>query len=223
GPVQEVLAGIWAEVLGVDRVGAQDDFFELGGHSLLATRVISRARTAFGVELPVAALFDSPTVAGLAAVLAGTPGVVVPPVVPVGRDEPLPLSFAQQRLWFLHQLEPDSVEYNLLLQIRLPADVDVDALAAALAALVARHEVLRTRLVADADGVPWQVIDPPPSRFDLPVVEVPAVGAPAVEAVPFDLAAGPMLRATLLRLGRREHVLALAMHHVVGDEWSEPI
>ncbi|WP_345144491.1 amino acid adenylation domain-containing protein, partial [Dactylosporangium darangshiense] len=227
GPVQEVLAGVWAELLGVERVGAVDNFFALGGHSLLATRVVSRVRSVFGVEVPVAAVFDAPTVAGLAGVIeAAAPGVVVPPIVPVERDAPLPLSFAQQRLWFLAQLEPDSVEYNLPAAIPLEGDLDVEVLAAALGRLVARHEVLRTRLVAGADGVPYQVIDPAPERFELPVVDVS--GAPggveawldADAAVPFDLAAGPLFRATLLRLSGDEHVLALAMHHVVGDEWS---
>ncbi|WP_345144635.1 amino acid adenylation domain-containing protein, partial [Dactylosporangium darangshiense] len=227
GPVQEVLAGVWAELLGVERVGAVDNFFALGGHSLLATRVVSRVRSVFGVEVPVAAVFDAPTVAGLAGVIeAAAPGVVVPPIVPVERDAPLPLSFAQQRLWFLAQLEPDSVEYNLPMSIRLAGAVDVDAVAEALGRLVARHEVLRTRLVAGVDGVPYQVIDPAPEWFELPVVDVS--GAPggveawldADAAVPFDLAAGPLFRATLLRLSGDEHVLALAMHHVVGDEWS---
>ena len=147
---------------GLDRVGVEDNFFELGGHSLLATQVISRVREVFGVEVPVAALFDQPTVAGLAAVIEGTDaGPAAPPVIPVPRDRPLPLSFAQQRLWFLDQLEPGSVEYNVPVPLRLPGALDVAALGAALAAVVARHEVLRTRLVAGADGVPFQVIDPP--------------------------------------------------------------
>ncbi|WP_239137328.1 condensation domain-containing protein, partial [Dactylosporangium siamense] len=231
-PAEELLSGIWADVLGVERVGVHDNFFDLGGHSLLATRVASRVRTVFGVEVPVAALFDTPTVAGLARVVeAGAPGVVAPPIVPVGRDRALPLSFAQQRLWFLAQLEPDSIEYNTPMPIRMTGELDVWALTSALAGLVARHEVLRTRLVADADGTPFQVIDPP-AQPALPLIDLSAEDDPAAAArawldadaaVPFDLAAGPMLRATLLRLGRREHVLALAMHHVVGDEWSEPI
>ncbi|WP_203854785.1 non-ribosomal peptide synthetase, partial [Dactylosporangium siamense] len=227
GPVQEVLAGIWAEVLGVERVGVHDNFFALGGHSLLATRVVSRIRLAFGVEVSVAALFDTPTIAGLTPAVDAAGTAATPPIVPVGRDRPLPLSFAQQRLWFLQQLEPGSVEYNLPMSLPLPGPLDVDALVAALAGLVERHEVLRTRLVADAEGVPWQVIDPAPVRFELPVVEVPAaeVGAwlAADAVVPFDLTAGPLFRATLLRAGPQSHVLALAMHHVVGDEWSSAI
>ncbi|MFC4047938.1 amino acid adenylation domain-containing protein, partial [Dactylosporangium siamense] len=229
GPVQEVLAGMWADLLGVERVGAVDNFFALGGHSLLATRVVSRVRALFDVEIPVAVVFDSPTVVGLAAAIeAAGVRVTAPPVVAVDRGGPLPLSFAQQRLWFLHQLAPESVEYNMPMPIPLSGgDLDVGALGAALAGLVRRHEVLRTRLVPDADGVPWQVIDPAPERFELPVVDVPAheveAWLAADAAIPFDLAARPPLRATLVRVAADEHVLALAMHHVVGDEWSADI
>ncbi|MFC6021674.1 amino acid adenylation domain-containing protein, partial [Plantactinospora solaniradicis] len=232
GPTQELLAGIWAELLGVDRVGVRDNFFTLGGHSLLATRVVSRIRAVFGVEVPVAALFDGPTVAELAAVVAGSAqGTDTPPMVRVDRDGLLPLSFAQQRLWFLAQLDPGSVEYNMQMPIHLADELSVEALATALGGLVARHEVLRTRLVADADGVPWQVVDPP-APFDLPLIDLSGEPDPAaaVQAwlatnavVPFDLAAGPLFRASLLRVAADEHVLALAMHHVVGDEWSAGI
>ncbi|MFC6022919.1 amino acid adenylation domain-containing protein, partial [Plantactinospora solaniradicis] len=197
-----------------------------------ATQVISRIRAAFDVELPVAALFDAPSIAGLAAAVDATaPGAVAPPIVPVDRSLPLPLSFAQQRLWFLTQLEPDSIEYNTPVEIRLTGALDVDALRVALSALVARHEVLRTRLVAGADGTPYQVIDPP-VPFTLPVVDLSAEAdrAVAVRAwleadrqIPFDLAAGPLFRATLIRIGPDEHVLAIAKHHVVSDEWSAGI
>ncbi|MFD0579127.1 amino acid adenylation domain-containing protein [Dactylosporangium darangshiense] len=231
-PTEQVLAGIWAELLGVARVGAADNFFALGGHSLLATQVVTRVRAVFDVEVPVAALFDTPTIAGLAARIdAAAPGVTAPPIVPAGRDGLLPLSFAQQRLWFLAQLEPDSVEYVVPMAVRLDGVVDVPGLAAALAALVARHEVLRTRLVADADGVPHQVIDRP-VVFHLPVVDLSGEPDPAAAmqawlaadaAVPFDLATGPLLRATLLRVAADGHVLALAMHHVVSDAWSAGI
>ena len=225
GETEELLAGIWAQVLGLDRVGAEDNFFELGGHSLLATRVISRVREVFGTEVPVAALFDHPTVAGLAAVIgAMTPGPVAPPVVPVPRDGRLPLSFAQQRLWFLAQLEPGSTEYNVSVPVGMGA-VDVAALGAALSAVTRRHEVLRTRLVAGPDGVPYQVIDPP-APFPLPVADVSGAADPrraagalvAADAVaPFDLAAGPVIRACLARLAGDEHVLVLSVHHVVSS------
>ncbi|MFD3658949.1 condensation domain-containing protein, partial [Streptomyces sp. NPDC058620] len=227
--VERILAEVWAQVLGVEDIGAEDNFFELGGHSLLATQVISRIREVFGVEVPLSALFDEPTVRELAAVIEGSgTAVVAPPVVAVGRDQALPLSFGQQRLWFLDQLDPGSSEYNLSTSVGWDGDVDVSALRAALGGVVARHEVLRTRLVADAEGVAHQVIDEP-APFELRVVEMPA-GADAAVAVravvaadaqlPFDLARGPLLRATLIKVAAHEHVLALSMHHVVSDEWS---
>ncbi|MFC4047939.1 amino acid adenylation domain-containing protein, partial [Dactylosporangium siamense] len=214
-PTETLLARIWGELLGLEHVGITDDFFSLGGHSLLATRLMSRIRAALGVEPDLSTLFEHPTIEHLAAVLDTlAPADAPPPITPVDRDRPLPLSFAQQRLWFLHRFEPGSVEYNMPMAVRLPGDVDREALAAALTALVARHEVLRTRLVAGEDGVPYQVVDPAPERFDLPVV-----GELGPE-VPFDLAAGPLFRASLLRVASGECALVLEMHHVVGDEWS---
>ncbi|GAA3845657.1 non-ribosomal peptide synthetase [Streptomyces phyllanthi] len=231
-PTEELVAGIWTQVLGVDRVGAGDDFFQLGGHSLLAAQVMSRVRAVFGAEVPLAALFDHPTVRGLAEVIEGTArGLVVPPVTAVSRDRPLPLSFAQQRLWFLDRLEPGSAEYVVRMPIRWDAHVDAAVLGQALDAVVARHEVLRTRLVAGPDGVAHQVIDPP-APVPLPVADVSGVADPvaaarvllAVDAsTPFDLAAEPLVRACLIRLGETGHLLALTMHHVVFDEWSERI
>ncbi|GAA0229475.1 hypothetical protein GCM10009527_027460 [Actinomadura nitritigenes] len=228
-PTEEALAAIWADVLGLDRVGVDDDFFDLGGHSLLATQVVSRIRSTFGAELTLAALFDRPTVARFAAAVdeavpaSGGAG----PLVPADRDRPLPLSFAQQRLWFLDQLEPGSAEYNVPLALRLRGDLDAAALDAALATVVERHEVLRTRLVA-VDGVARQVVDPPggvrPARVDLTgepdALERAEAFAAADARTPFDLAAGPLLRATLIRLAPADHVLSLCMHHVVCDEWS---
>ncbi|MFC4048012.1 condensation domain-containing protein, partial [Dactylosporangium siamense] len=193
---------------------------------------MSRVRAVFDVEIPVAALFDAPTIAGLAAAVdASGAGAVVPPIAPSDRGRPLPLSFAQQRLWFLQQLEPDSVEYNMSVAVRLDAGLDLAALRAALEALVERHEVLRTRLVADVDGTPRQVIDPP-SGVELPVVDLTAEADPlatamatqaAATTVAFELAAGPLLRATLYRLAPDDHLLALCMHHVITDEWSMEI
>src|SRR6266566_8110990 len=146
-------------------------------------------------------------------------------------DGPVPLSFAQQRLWFLDQLEPGSAEYNVPLPMPWRGDLDVAALSAALSAITARHEVLRTRLVAGEDGVPYQVIDPP-GPFRLPVANVSGAADPrraagallAADAVaPFDLAAGPVIRACLVRLAADEHMLVLSVHHAVFDEWSEGI
>ncbi|MCW6011170.1 AMP-binding protein, partial [Micromonospora sp. CPCC 205371] len=230
GATEELLAGIWMQLLGVDQIGATDNFFELGGHSLLATQVVSRVRDVFGTETPLAALFDHPTIRGLAEVIDGTTAAVpAAPVVPVPRDRALPLSFGQQRLWFLGQLDAGATDYNLPLPpFRFGGALDVAALTAALGAFVARHEVLRTRLVTGPDGVPYQVIDPP-APVPLPVVDL-AGRDDAVEvaerlvaldaAVPFDLARGPVVRAVLIRLAPDEHALALTLHHVVFDEWS---
>ncbi|HEX8245669.1 MAG TPA: condensation domain-containing protein, partial [Longimicrobium sp.] len=232
-PVEEVLAGIWAEVLGVERVGVHDPFFELGGHSLLATRVVSRVRELFGVELPLRALFEGPTVAEMAVRVeemrrAGLP--VLPPVVPVDRTEPPPLSFAQERLWFLDQLEPGSAFYNLPFALRLRGALDVDALERGLGEIVRRHDALRT-VFQERDGTPVQVVAPF-GGFRLTRKDLSHLPAETREAEvqrelvaesterPFDLAAGPLFRASLLRLGAEEHVLLLSMHHVVSDGWS---
>ncbi|MGW6642429.1 amino acid adenylation domain-containing protein, partial [Streptomyces iakyrus] len=231
---EQLLVEVWAAVLGVDGIGAADDFFELGGHSLLATQVVSRIREVFAAEIPLAVLFDHPTVRELAAVVdrAGNRAVTaVPPMTVADRDEPLALSFAQQRLWFLDQMEPGSAEYNVPQTIVWAGDLDVAALSEALTAVVTRHEVLRTRLVAGADGVPHQVIDEP-KPFPLVLTDVSGDADPLASArevvladavTPFDLAVGPLIRATLIRVRPDEHVLALAMHHVVSDEWSGQI
>ncbi|HEX9939684.1 MAG TPA: amino acid adenylation domain-containing protein, partial [Longimicrobium sp.] len=231
-PVEEVLAGVWAEVLRLERVGVQESFFELGGHSLLATRVVSQVRALFGVELPLRALFEGPTVAELAGRVeeirrAGLP--VPPPVVPAGRTGPLPLSFAQERLWFQERLDSGSATYNIPVAWRLAGALDVAALERALGEIVRRHETLRT-VFAEVGGSPVQVIAPF-GGFALPVEELSALGEDDREAAvrrrvgeevrrPFDLAAGPLFRAALLRLGEEDHVLLLSMHHIVSDGWS---
>ncbi|MFD1543058.1 condensation domain-containing protein, partial [Nonomuraea guangzhouensis] len=232
-PTEQLLATIWTDLLGLDRVGTTDNFFNLGGHSLLATQAISRIRATFSVDLSLATLFDQPTIAGLATIVDNTTAAeqAAPPIVAVSRDQRLPLSFAQQRLWFLDQLNPGSVEYNIATPIQLPEQLDIPALHAALATLTERHEVLRTRLVADAEGVPWQVIDLP-TGFHLPVVDLTAhddrdqavrAWIAKDSATAFDLASGPLIRGSLLRLGDDEHLLALCMHHIVSDEWSAKI
>ena len=225
-PVEEVLAGIWADVLRVEHVAGGDNFFHLGGHSLLATIVLARMEEALGVRLPLSAFFGAPTVAELAARVdalrrEGRPPL--PAVVPVGRDRPLPLSFAQERLWFLDRLQPESAFYNVPLALRLDGALDARALEQALGEIVRRHEVLRTT-IRDADGTP-RVHVTPLVAFHLPIDDVSneaeAARRTAEEAArPFDLAAGPLFRARLLRIAAEEHVLLVSMHHVVSDEWS---
>ncbi|MFN2323935.1 MAG: condensation domain-containing protein, partial [Trueperaceae bacterium] len=225
-PAEEMVAGIWSDVLGVERVGAADDFFALGGHSLLATRVISRVREAFGTEVPLRTLFEAPTVAGLAqrveALRREAGGVAVPAIVPVPRDGALPLSFAQERLWFLDQLEPGRSTYNIPFALRMRGVMDVAALERSLTALVARHESLRTRFETVGDA-PVQVIDAA-APFAVPVVEVGesqvAELAEEEARTPFDLRRGPLLRAKVLRIASDEHVVLFTMHHIVSDGWS---
>ncbi|MGW6642430.1 amino acid adenylation domain-containing protein [Streptomyces iakyrus] len=229
---EELLAGVWAQVLGVDRVGVHDNFFELGGHSLLATQVVSRIRSVFATEVPLSALFDHPTVRELSdVVVSSDEAVTAPPITATSRDHELPLSFAQQRLWFLAQLDPGSTEYNVPLLVRWPGDLDIEALTAALDAVVKRHEILRTRLVPGTDGVAHQVIDES-APFVLPLADVSGHDDPAAATrklvnaevmAPFDLARGPLVRATLIRTSADAHVLALAVHHVAFDEWSARI
>ncbi len=225
-PVEEVLAGIWADVLRVEHVGSADNFFHLGGHSLLATVVVARIQEVLGVRLPLSAFFTAPTVAELAARVealrrAGLP--LLPPVVSVDRDGALPLSFAQERLWFLDHLQPESAFYNVPIALRLDGALDARALERALGEIVRRHEVLRTTF-REQDGAPLLAVAPF-AGFHLPVEDVSseaeAMRRTAEEAArPFDLAAGPLFRARLLRLGAEEHVLLVSMHHTVSDEWS---
>ncbi|MCL5996767.1 MAG: amino acid adenylation domain-containing protein [Chloroflexi bacterium] len=232
-PTEEILAGIWAEVLGVERVGTTDDFFELGGHSLLATQIISRVRKAFQAEVPLRDLFETATVAGLAQRVGmarqAAIGLDTAPITPAPRDRPLSLSYAQQRLWFLDQLEPNSPVYNIPTATRLSGTLDQDALEHSLNEIVQRHENLRTTFVA-IEGKPAQVIAPC-LTLPLPVMDLMAlpqakqeieVGRLAAEEAkrPFDLAHGPLIRATLLRLDDHEHIILLTMHHIVSDGWS---
>ncbi|HEV2736313.1 MAG TPA: AMP-binding protein, partial [Longimicrobiaceae bacterium] len=233
---EEVLAGVWADVLGVERVGVHDNFFDLGGHSLLATRMVSRARAVLRAEIPLRALFEAQTVAELAARVDAErrveEGVEPPPLAPADRGSPLPLSFAQERLWFLHRLAPESAAYNTPTFLRLRGPLDVPALRRALRALVERHESLRTTFPASG-GRPVQRVAPF-AGFPLPVQDLSGLDAGAREAEvvrrvhetirrPFDLEAGPLFSASLLRPGGEDHVLVLATHHVVSDEWSKGV
>jgi amino acid adenylation domain-containing protein len=231
-PIEEVLAGIWSQVLGVERVGSEDDFFELGGHSLLATQVVSRIREAFGVELPLREVFNAPTVAALARTLTSASpdaDVADAPLVAVSRERELPLSFAQQRLWFLDQLEPGSAFYATTRVLRVVGSLDTGALESAFSRVIERHESLRTRF-RSIEGRPVQVVLPR-CAFRVPLVDLTSVPEGEREAAaarrakeegsrPFDLATAPLLRVCLLRLSKREHVLVIAMHHIVSDGWS---
>ncbi len=231
--VEEILSGIWAEVLGAERVGVRADFFDLGGHSLLAMQVVSRVRRTLGVEVPLRAIFESPTVAGLAGRVEALQGAAhtlsAPPIERVPRDAlcALPLSFAQQRLWLVDRMEPESPAYNMPFALRLRGVLDAGALRRSLDALARRHETLRT-VFREGEGEPVQVVLPP-SPLPLPVVDLRGVGGaePAARGLagaealrPFDLSRGPLLRCTLLRLGDDDHVLCLTLHHIVGDGWS---
>ncbi|MBV8201626.1 MAG: amino acid adenylation domain-containing protein, partial [Acidobacteria bacterium] len=238
-PAEELLLGIWREVLAVERIGIHDDFFDLGGHSLLATRLVSRVRRVFGAELPLAALFEAPTVAGLAARLAGPlagddsrPAAPEPiaPIAPGPRPELPPLSFAQERLWFLDRLEPGTALYNMPVAARLEGELAVAALAASLGEIVRRHETLRTSFAVSPAGTPVQLAGPW-RPLALPLVDLSALPErrrgveesrllECLAGRPFDLTAGPLLRAALLRSAGREHVLLLALHHIAADGWS---
>ncbi|WP_405901188.1 non-ribosomal peptide synthase/polyketide synthase [Streptomyces sp. NBC_00727] len=221
--VEHLLAGLFAEVLGVAQVGLDDSFFDLGGHSLLGTRLIARARSVLGVELRLSDLFDAPSVARLAA-RADAAGYARPALGRRERPETVPLSFAQRRLWFLHRMEGPSATYNIPLALRLTGSLDERALEAALADVVERHETLRTVFPAVA-GVPCQrVLDPDAARPRLRVTETRERELPDRLAESarqgFELSGEPPLRAELFRLGDEEHVLLLVVHHIAGDGWS---
>ncbi|MFD2170714.1 amino acid adenylation domain-containing protein [Tumebacillus lipolyticus] len=230
---EELVASIWEEVLQAERIGVHDNFFERGGHSLLATQVISRIEEAFGVDVPLRHLFELPTVAALAeqvqALQAAGHGRQVPPLLKAERVGPMPLSFAQQRLWLIDQLQPGSAVYNMPFVVRLEGELDVEALERSLEEIIARHEALRTTFV-EGPAEPLQVIAAP-DRLSLAVRDLSSLPAEEREATarqlaqeevaaPFDLSAGPLIRCSLLKLAEREHLLVLNMHHIVSDGWS---
>src|ERR1700678_1707029 len=222
---ERVLARIWAQVLGVDRVGVTDDFLELGGHSLPAVRLISRVRTELGAEIPMGDLFAAPTVAAMAALIERSAAATRPALTAMPfRLDPLPLSFAQLRLWFIAQLEGPSPVYNIPVAVRLHGRVDAAALRVALADVTGRHEALRT-VFPHQDGVPCQQILP--AAMARPVLAELAVDqASMAEAVAeavryrFDLAREIPVRGWLLSVPADEHVLVLVVHHIAGDGWS---
>jgi acyl carrier protein len=230
---EEILAGIWAEVLGIEKVGIHDTFFDLGGHSLLATRVAARVRAAFQVKLSLRSLLEGGTVAKLAEKIdAGSGserGSKHPPLQQVSRKGVLPLSYAQQQLWFLDQLKPGSLAYNTSIAIRLEGTLSTAVMEQCLNEVVRRHEALRTTFPA-VKGRPFQAIAPS-LCISLPVVDLSGLNdceaqdwasqlAKDEAWRPFDLVRGPLLRGTLLRLDQQVHVELFSIHHIVSDGWS---
>ena len=224
--VEEILVGIYAQVLGVDQVGVDDSFFDLGGDSLSAMRLIAAVNASLDVGLSVRAVFEAPTVALLASRVGGG-GRGLARVEAVARPAVVPLSFAQSRLWFLDQLHGSSPVYNMAVALRLGGYLDGGALGAALGDVVARHESLRTVFIAP-DGIPQQVVIAP-ERADFGWQVIDASGWPAARvresigaatAYTFDLGADIPLRAQLFRCGEDEHVLVVVAHHIAADGWS---
>jgi amino acid adenylation domain-containing protein len=234
--VEEALAGIWSEVLAVQELSVTASFFELGGHSLLATQVISRVRETFNVELPVRILFGAPTVRGLAAAIAeqllAGHNMAAPPIHRASREALLPLSYAQQRLWFVDQLNPGNSYFNVVSALRLTGALDSGALERTLSEIISRHEVLRTSFPSKngkpvqmiAPGVDFRLVITDLSSREPDERETEARRLVLAEAqLPFDLAKGPLVRASLLRLGEEENIVILTMHHIVSDEWSKKV
>jgi amino acid adenylation domain-containing protein len=233
-PTEELVVGIYQEVLKLERVGVHDNFFELGGHSLLAVQVITRVRGVFGVELPLSNLFKAPTVAGLServeALRNSGVGLAVPAIRRVKRDQALPLSYAQERLWFIDQLQPNGTSYNMPGALRVLGGLQVEELGRAINEIVRRHEVLRTTFKVTVQGQPVQVIQGYEWQ-SVPMVDLAGLLEGERErtareligkenARPFDLSQGPCLRVSLLRLGSKEHIVLLTMHHIISDGWS---
>ncbi len=244
-PLEEVLVSIWAQVLNLKRVGIHENFFELGGHSLLATQLMARIRAVFAVEMPLRAVFKTPTIAGLAQQVeqaqSSGEAIQIPPLVAVERPEEIPLSFAQQRLWFLDQLEPESTAYLISSVYRLCGRLDIQCFEKSLQELIRRHESLRTTfvvgIVPGADPQPVQVIHPVgrgQASCLLPVIDLqellPEQREVEVQRLadmerqrPCDLARGPLLRTYLFRLEIQEHVFVLTLHHIITDGWSDAV
>jgi amino acid adenylation domain-containing protein/non-ribosomal peptide synthase protein (TIGR01720 family) len=229
-PGEELLAGIWSEVLGLERIGIHDNFFALGGHSLLAAQVTSRVREIFLIDLPLRVIFEAPTIAGLSqkidhAKSGGAPSISIP-TLPAERRVHPPLSFAQERMWFLHQVASDKSVYNILEGVRLSGPLDVAALDAGFQEIIRRHEILRTSFTPVEGQCEPKIAAAPAWRLTILDLEKTKSAAEVLSVVreetrkPFDLVRAPLLRATLLKSAEDEHVLLLAMHHIVSDGWS---
>ncbi|HEX6862760.1 MAG TPA: condensation domain-containing protein, partial [Thermoanaerobaculia bacterium] len=231
-PIEELLAGLWAEVLGLERVGIHDGFFDLGGHSLLATRLVARLRGAFGVELPLRALFERPSVAELAKLLDSrtrqSHGLAAPPLERASGSPESPLSFVQQSVWLIDRIEGGSATYNMTASLELTGRLDATALAGSFEDVIERHAILRTSF-ALRGSEPRQVVHP---RLEVPLLLVDLSALPAGRRgeiagdvhrqlrSPFDLAKAPLLRIALLRSAPDLHILQLCQHHIVSDAWS---
>jgi amino acid adenylation domain-containing protein len=229
GETEAALAEIWSGLLKVEQVGRRDSFFELGGHSLLAVQVISRVRQRLGAEVGIADLFECPALADLARAIDDAARAGLPAIEPVERGADLPLSFAQQRLWFIERLESAGAVYHIPVRQRLRGELDRDALVRALDRMVERHEALRTTF-PEVDGAPVQRIAPAEeSPFHLAEHDLRGQADGGTElrrlvaeeaGAPFDLARGPLIRGRLVRIGDEDHVLLITMHHIVSDGWS---
>jgi amino acid adenylation domain-containing protein len=239
-PLEAAVAAIWQAVLGMDTISVESNFFALGGHSLLATQVVARLQQQVGKAVALRTLFEKPTIRELAAAISAQADSTIangtapdrPPLLPVTRTAALPPSFAQQRLWLIQQLEPQSVAYNIPGALRLRGRLDVTALQVALDGVIARHESLRTRFVL-VEGEPVQRISPP-QPLSLPLVDLQQMPATEREAAaqthaqtlmqtPFDLAQGPLLHAVLYQLAADDAILFVLLHHIITDGWSIPL
>ena len=236
---EEIIEGIWRELLGIEGVGSEESFFDVGGHSLLGTQMVWRMEEVFGVELGLREVFEAGTIRGIAELvkrrLEGAEKISLPELKrasgTVSKEgvEEWPLSYAQRRLWFLDQLHPGSPLYNIPAAVRLRGKLDIDVLERSLEEIIRRHEVLRT-VFHVVDGEPVQIAQPA-APFTLPVIDLADMDEAAREAEarrlireesqrPFDLSRGPLLRAVLLKLGAENHIALLNMHHIISDGWS---
>ncbi|KZN44334.1 non-ribosomal peptide synthetase, partial [Pseudoalteromonas luteoviolacea] len=228
---EKTLCRIWQEVLGLERVGISDNFFDLGGHSLLVTKLVARIGEVFEVTLALREVFEQPKLANLASLLSGEhSGAMRPPLTAVSREQVLPLSFAQQRLWLLDKIDGGSVHYNMPAALKLSGSLNGQALQAAFSTIMVRHESLRTCFIAGDDGEPVQVIQAP-QTFEVPLTDLSALPEAAQEtqieeavakeaASAFELSRDLMLRARLLKVSDLEHILLVTMHHIASDGWS---